>query len=335
MTASEHIVYSVQVSHTSHTKEIQHMSDFASFKKSSKNASQTLATQLEKVAKGGGENSYKDDRFWQPEVDKTGNGYAVIRFLAAPPNEDLPWVRVFSHGFQSKGGWYIENCPTTIGQKCPVCEANNELWNSGDDADKDIARQRKRKLSYISNIMVIDDPVNPANNGKIFLFRYGKKIFDKINDKMNPQYKDEDPVNPFDFWQGANFKLKIRNVEGYRNYDKSEFSASSPLLDGNDKELEALWRKEYSLQEFVKPDQFKSHGELRAKFQSVINGSSSQKAENMDLSEEEDAPPQKKFTPKFPAAEAKSPGRQVKAKSEESGDDDDALDYFKRLADES
>lgn len=335
MTASEHIVYSVQVSHTSHTKEIQHMSDFASFKKSSKNASQTLATQLEKVAKGGGENSYKDDRFWQPEVDKTGNGYAVIRFLAAPPNEDLPWVRVFSHGFQSKGGWYIENCPTTIGQKCPVCEANNELWNSGDDADKDIARQRKRKLSYISNVMVIDDPVNPANNGKIFLFRYGKKIFDKINDKMNPQYKDEDPVNPFDFWQGANFKLKIRNVEGYRNYDKSEFSASSPLLDGNDKELEALWRKEYSLQEFVKPDQFKSHGELRAKFQSVINGSSSQKAENMDLSEEEDAPPQKKFTPKFPAAEAKSPGRQVKAKSEESGDDDDALDYFKRLADES
>ena len=336
MTASEHIVYSVQVSHTSHTKEIQHMSDFASFKKSSKNASQTLATQLEKVAKGGGENSYKDDRFWQPEVDKTGNGYAVIRFLAAPPNEDLPWVRVFSHGFQSKGGWYIENCPTTIGQKCPVCEANNELWNSGDDADKDIARQRKRKLSYISNVMVIDDPVNPANNGKIFLFRYGKKIFDKINDKMNPQYKDEDPVNPFDFWQGANFKLKIRNVEGYRNYDKSEFSASSPLLDGNDKELEALWRKEYSLQEFVKPDQFKSHGELRAKFQSVINGSSSQKAENMDLSEEEeDTPPQKKFTPKFPAAEAKSPGRQVKAKSEESGDDDDALDYFKRLADES
>ena len=335
MTASEHIVYSVQVSHTSHTKEIQHMSDFASFKKSSKNASQTLATQLEKVAKGGGENSYKDDRFWQPEVDKTGNGYAVIRFLAAPPSEDLPWVRVFSHGFQSKGGWYIENCPTTIGQKCPVCEANNELWNSGDDADKDIARQRKRKLSYISNVMVIDDPVNPANNGKIFLFRYGKKIFDKINDKMNPQYKDEDPVNPFDFWQGANFKLKIRNVEGYRNYDKSEFSASSPLLDGNDKELEALWRKEYSLQEFVKPDQFKSHGELRAKFQSVINGSSSQKAENMDLSEEEDAPPQKKFTPKFPAAEAKSPGRQVKAKSEESGDDDDALDYFKRLADES
>ena len=312
------------------------MSDFASFKKSSKNASQTLATQLEKVAKGGGENSYKDDRFWQPEVDKTGNGYAVIRFLAAPPSEDLPWVRVFSHGFQSKGGWYIENCPTTIGQKCPVCEANNELWNSGDDADKDIARQRKRKLSYISNIMVIEDPVNPANNGKVFLFRYGKKIFDKINDKMNPQYKDEDPVNPFDFWQGANFKLKIRNVEGYRNYDKSEFSASSPLLDGNDKELEALWRKEYSLQEFVKPDQFKSHAELRAKFQSVINGSSSQKAENMDLSEEEeDTPPQKKFTPKFPAAEAKSPGRQVKAKSEESGDDDDALDYFKRLADES
>lgn len=309
------------------------MSDFASFKKSSKNNLGKIAKELEKVTKGG-ENSYKDDRFWQPEVDKTGNGYAVIRFLPSPPGEDLPWVRVFNHGFQGKGGWYIENCPTTIGQKCPVCEANNELWNSGDDADKDIARQRKRKLSYISNIMVVDDPSNPANNGKVFLFRYGKKIFDKVNDKMNPQYKDEDPVNPFDFWQGANFKLKIRNVENYRNYDKSEFSAPSPLLDGNDKELEALWRKEYPLQEFIKPDQFKSHAELKTKFQSVILGSSSQKAEDMELSEEEEDTTQKKFTPKFPAAEAKSPGRQAKSKSEvsEEDEDEDFLEKFKRLA---
>jgi hypothetical protein len=310
------------------------MSDFASFKKSSKSTLGKIAKELEKVTKGGGENSYKDDRMWQPEVDKTGNGYAVIRFLPAPPNEDLPWVRVFSHGFQSKGGWYIENCPTTIGQKCPVCEANNELWNSGNDDDKNIARDRKRKLSYISNILVVDDPVNPANNGKVFLYRYGKKIFDKINDKMNPQFNDEDPVNPFDFWQGANFKLKIRQVEGYRNYDKSEFSASSPLLEGNDKELESLWRKEYSLQDFVKPDQFKSHAELKMKFQSVINGSNSAKAEEMDLNEEEEETPQKKFTPKFPAKEAKNPGREVKSKVEEDGDDD-ALDYFKRLADES
>lgn len=310
--------------------------DFASMKKNSKNASNLLAKELEKVTKGGGENSYKDDRMWQPEVDKTGNGYAVIRFLPAPPSEDLPWVRVFSHGFQSKGGWYIENCPTTIGQKCPVCEANNELWNSGNDDDKNIARDRKRKLSYISNILVVDDPVNPANNGKIFLYRYGKKIFDKINDKMNPQYKDEDLVNPFDFWQGANFKIKIRNVDGYRNYDKSEFSAASPLLDGDEKALEALWRKEYPLQDFVKADQFKQYGELKTKFQSVINGSSTAKAEDMNISEEEEETPQKKFTPKFPVAEAKSPGREAKPKSktEDSDEDDDALDYFKRLANE-
>jgi hypothetical protein len=309
------------------------MSDFASFKKNSKTAAATLASQLEKVAKGGGENSYKDDRFWQPEVDKTGNGYAVIRFLPAPPNEDLPWVRVFSHGFQGKGGWFIENCPTTIGQKCPICEANNELWNSGVEDDKNIARNRKRKLSYISNIMVIDDPTNPANNGKVFLYRYGKKIFDKINDKMNPEYKDEDAVNPFDFWQGANFKIKIRNVEGYRNYDKSEFSASSLLLDGKDKDLEALWKTEHSLQEFVKPDQFKPYGELKTKFQSVINGSGTDKAENMKLDEDEDAP--KDFKPKFPAKEAKSPGREQKPKMEESSDDDnDALSYFNRLVEE-
>lgn len=313
------------------------MSDFASFKKSSKNNLGKIAKELEKVTKGGGENSYKDDRLWQPEVDKTGNGYAVIRFLPAPPSEDLPWVRVFSHGFQAKGGWYIENCPTTIGQKCPVCEANNELWNSGNDDDKNIARDRKRKLSYISNVLVIEDPVNPANNGKIFLYRYGKKIFDKINDKMNPQYKDEDVVNPFDFWQGANFKIKIRNVDGYRNYDKSEFSASSPLLDGDDKALEALWRKEYSLLDFVKPDQFKAYGELKTKFQSVINGSQSQKAEDMDISEEEEDASEKKFTPKFPTAEAKAPGRETKPKTSkvsEDDDEDDALSYFKKLANE-
>ena len=308
------------------------MSDFASFKKQSRSTLNNLAKELDKISKGG-ENSYKDDRFWQPEVDKTGNGYAVIRFLPAPPKEDLPWIRVFSHGFQSKGGWYIENCPTTIGGKCPVCEANNELWNSGIEDDKAIARDRKRKLSYISNIMVVDDPANPANNGKVFLFRYGKKIFDKINDKMNPQYKDEDAINPFDFWQGANFKLKIRNVEGYRNYDKSEFSASSPLLEGEDAELESLWRTQHSLQEFVQPSEFKSYQELKVKLQSVLNGSSSPKAEDMELAEEET--PQQKFTPKFRAEEPKPVGRQQKPKAEVEEDEEDALDYFKRLAEES
>ena len=190
------------------------MSDFASFKKSSKSNLGKIAKELEKVTKGGGENSYKDDRMWQPEVDKTGNGYAVIRFLPAPPNEDLPWVRIFTHGFQAKGGWYIENCPTTIGQKCPVCEANNELWNSGNDDDKNIARDRKRKLSYSSNIYVVSDPSNPSAEGKVFLFKYGKSIFDLISAKMNPEFPDEQPINPFDFWTGANFKMKIRKVDG-------------------------------------------------------------------------------------------------------------------------
>ena len=202
--------------------------------------------------------SYKDDRLWKPETDKAGNGYAVIRFLPAPQNEELPWVRVFNHGFKGPGGWYIENSLTTLGgQKDPVSEMNSQLWNSGIDSDKEIARQRKRRLSYFANIVVVSDPKNPDNEGKVFLYKFGKKIFDKIMDKMQPEFEDDEAVNPFDLWTGANFRLKIRKVAGFVNYDKSEFETSSALLDGDDEKLEELWKSQYSLQEFLSPSNFK------------------------------------------------------------------------------
>ena len=194
---------------------------FSQLKKKSQANIDALSREIDKISKGS--ESYKDDRFWAPERDKSGNGYAVIRLLPPSDGEDLPWARMFSHGFQGKGGWFIENCPTTLGLPCPVCEGNNELWNSGVESDKEIARNRKRKLSYISNIYVVSDPANKQNEGKVFLYKYGKKIFDKISEKMKPQFEDESPMNPFDYWVGANFKLKIRTVQGYVNYDKSEF----------------------------------------------------------------------------------------------------------------
>jgi hypothetical protein len=217
--------------------------------------------------------SKEDTRFWQPEVDKAGNGMAVIRFLPAPSidgEDGLPWVRVFNHGFQGPGGWYIENSLTTLNQKDPVSEYNSTLWNSGIEANKEIARKQKRKLTYIANILVISDPANPSNEGQIKLYKFGKKIFDKISEAMNPEFADETPVNPFDMWEGANFKLKIRNVEGYRNYDKSEFADKSALFDGDDSKLEELWKQEYSLKEFLEPKQFKSYEVLKARLDKVL-----------------------------------------------------------------
>jgi hypothetical protein len=216
--------------------------------------------------------SKDDTRFWQPEVDKAGNGMAIIRFLPAPAadgDDALPWVRVFNHGFQGPGGWYIENSLTTLNQKDPVSEYNSILWNSGIEANKEIARKQKRRLTYISNILVVSDPKNPENEGQIRLYKFGKKIFDKISEAMNPEFADETPLNPFDFWEGANFKIKIRQVEGYRNYDKSEFDSVTPV-DGDDDKLEALWKKEYSLKEFLEPKQFKSYDTLKAKLDKVL-----------------------------------------------------------------
>jgi hypothetical protein len=209
--------------------------------------------------------SYKDDRLWKPGIDKAGNGYAVIRFLPEIEGEDAPFVAVYSHAFKGKGGWLFENCPTTLGEKCPICQANTELWNSGIEDDKNIARSRKRKLTYISNILVLEDPANPENKGKNFLYQYGTKIFQKIQGLAHPEYQDEVAVDPFNFWTGADFKIKIRNVGGYVNYDRSEFAAPAPLFAGDDKKLEELWKKQYSLKEFTDKSQFKSYEELQAR----------------------------------------------------------------------
>lgn len=276
-------------------------------------------------------NSSSDDRFWYPEVDKAGNGMAVIRFLPASESDGtdgLPWVRVFSHSFQGPGGWLIDNCLTTIDQKCPVCENNSVLWNSGIESNKDVVRKRKRKLNYISNILVLSDPKNPDNEGKVFLFKYGKKIFDKLNDVMNPPaaFADEIPLNPFDLWEGANFKIKIRDVEGYRNYDKSEFEKPSPLFGGDDSKLEALWKQEYSLKEFLSESKFKTYNLLKERLMKVIATS-----DEVDDVEEHEAPRKAISNPsKKPVTiEEESPPFDVMGSQ-----DDDELDYFKSLADE-
>jgi len=248
------------------------MSDFSKLKRNS-NSFEKLTKAIESTSTNVEAGSKEDDRFWQPEVDKAGNGMAVIRFLAAPAvdgDEALPWVRYWNHGFQGPGGWYIENSLTTLNQKDPVSEYNSVLWNSGIEANKEIARKQKRRLTYIANILIVSDPKNPENEGQIKLYKFGKKIFDKISEAMNPEFADETPLNPFDFWAGANFKIKIRQVEGYRNYDKSEFDKPSELLDGDDKKLEALWKKEYSLKEFVDPSQFKSYDVLKAKLDKIL-----------------------------------------------------------------
>ena len=277
-----------------------------------KSGSSTKSLQ-EKIEKAESKDSYKDDRFWRPELDKSSNGYAVIRFLPAFGDEDLPFVKLYSHAFQGPGGWFIENCPTTIGGKCPLCETNNKLWQSGLDSDKDIARTRKRKMQYISNILVISDPANPQNEGKNFLYKYGKKIFDKINESMSPEFEDEKAINPFDFWEGADFKLKVRKVAGYINYDKSEFDSPDALFDGQDSVLEDLWKKQYSLQAFIAADQFKSYDELKARLNAVLG---------------EDVRSTEKNTETVETAPEPSTAR------EDVSEETDALDYFEKLASE-
>lgn len=227
---------------------------------------------LNKAIQESNQSKREDERFWEPTVDKAGNGHASIRFLPAPPQDGedgLPWVRTFSHGFQGPGGWFIELCPTTLEGKCPACEANNLLWNSGIEANKNVARARKRKLSYTANIMVVSDPAKPENDGKVKLFRFGTKIFNKIYEKMHPEFPDEVAYNPFDLWEGATFKLKIRKVEGFRNYDKSEFVAQTPISD-DDAKLEALWKSEYSLTEFVDVKKFKNYDQLKQRLMKIL-----------------------------------------------------------------
>jgi hypothetical protein len=298
---------------------------FANLKSRSGDISKLVAA-AEKAG-GGEQKSYGDDRFWKPTVDKSGNGYAVIRFLPACEGEDLPWVKYWDHGFKGPTGqWYIENSLTSIGQDDPVSEMNSQLWNSGVESDKDVARQRKRRLHYVSNIMVVDDPSNPSNNGKVFLFKFGKKIFDKIMDVMQPQFADEEPVNPYDFWEGANFKLKIRNVEGYRNYDKSEFAQASALSD-DDEKLEGIYNSLYKLQDFVDPKNYKTYAELKAKLMRVLGetGAPMGTAESVTLDEVRSAAPMREEAEPM-AQESYTP----QTSSDE--DEDDTLSYFKNLA---
>jgi hypothetical protein len=284
-------------------------SSFSQLKQSSNASLDNLSKELTKLNESASNNG-QDDRFWKLTVDKAQNGHAVIRFLPASNNETVPWVRMFSHGFQGSGGWYIENSLTTIGQKDPVSEYNTKLWNSGIDSDKELARKQKRKLQYIANIFVVSDPANPDNEGKVFLFKFGKKIFDMVNDKMNPEFEDETAVNPFDLWNGCNFRLRARKVAGYRNYDKSEFDSVSALAD-DDAELERIWNTQYSLEELVAPDQFKSYDELKAQFERAI-GSGSVGSESA-------------FEDEVPAANYEE--------SPSIDENDDSLDYFKKLAD--
>lgn len=300
-------------------------SSFASLKKSRNSSLDKLLKETAKVNSGGQQKQGADDRFWKPEVDKSGNGYAVIRFLPEPAGEDLPWVRIFDHGFQGTGGWYIENSLTTIGQKDPVGEYNSQLWNNGTDAGKEQARKQKRRLKYYSNILVVKDPANPQNEGKVMLFQYGKKIWDKLNEAMNPAFEDETPINPFDFWEGADFKLKIRNVEGYRNYDKSEFDSTSELFDGDDERLESVYNGLHSLQEFVSPDKFKSYDELKARLDKVLglSGSPAPVSKAEEYEEPQVAP--------APVAKTAPAPKQEEVSFD---DDDDSLSFFEKLAEE-
>ena len=304
---------------------------FADLKKQSKLGSLTakLVKEVEKMNTSSGSS---DDRLWKLDVDKSGNGYAVIRFLPAPNGEDLPFVKLYSHAFQGPGGWYIENSLTTLGQKDPVSELNTELWNNGTDAGKELARKQKRKLTYVSNIYVVKDPANPANEGKVFLFKYGKKIFDKLTAAMQPEFEDEEAIDPFDFWQGANFKLKAKNVAGYRNYDSSEFAAQSPLLDDDDA-MEAIWKKQYSLAELVAADQFKSYDELKKRLDYVLGTKGTPRYQDPeDLDEDNTRGSVKELEDDL--REELSNLKSTRRAAVEEDEDDDALSYFARLAEE-
>ena len=293
---------------------------FASLKTQSQSNFETLTKELEKIANP--ESGGVDDRFWKPTMNKGDTGSAVIRFLPAPEGEDLPWAKVWSHAFQGPGGWFIDNCATTIGEKCCVCETNGKLWNSGQEKDKEVARKQKRKLSYYANIFVIQDQTNPDKEAKVFLYKFGKKIFDKIMESMQPAFADEEPINPFDFWKGADFKLKIRKVDGYWNYDKSEFASPSVLGNQKDEVLEKIWKTQYSLTEFTNKSNFKSYEETSKRLQTVLSGSvtsrvdyETEELENEWKSSIEESIKTPSYTPS-------------------ATEEDDDLSYFARLASE-
>ena len=300
--------------------------DFSALKKTAgKSSLEKLTQELQKL--NSQSESKSDNRFWYPNVDKAGNGYAVIRFLPAPANEDVPFVRVFEHGFKGPTGlWYIENSLTTIGQVDPVGEINSKLWNSTTDDDSPArkqARSQKRKLTFIANIYIMTDQNNPENNGTLRLFKFGKKIFDKLNEAMNPQFADEDPVNPFCLWTGAALKLKIRNVEGYRNYDKSEFATSGPLFE-DDSKMETIWKQEHSLQTFIDQSNFKSYEELSKRL-AVVLGNDKLGVNRTPINKDED----KDLPWSEPKKEREVQEKTLPSKAE---DEDEDIEFFKSLA---
>ena len=288
---------------------------FAQLKKKSRNNLEFLQKELEKTVSG----KQVDERFWKPEVDASGNGYAVIRFLPAPDGETVPWAKVYSHAFQGPGGWYIENSLTTVGEKDPVGEVNRQHWNAGTEEGKEVARRQKRKLSYYSNILVVKDPKNPENEGKTFLYKYGKKIHDKILAAMQPEFQDEEPINVFDFWEGANFKLKIKTVAGFWNYDSSEFTAPA-ALSSDDEEMETIWKKAYSLEAFTAPDQFKTYDQLQQRLNAVLNTAPA--VRQAQAEEEYEPTPVVERVDRVPSTPTSTP------------EEEDALSYFQKLAEE-
>ena len=295
---------------------------FANLKRNRDNISKLIKA-AESTGGGGEKKSYADDRMWKPTVDQAGNGYAILRFLPAREGAELPWARYWDHGFKGPTGqWYIEKSLTSIGQNDPVGELNSRLWNTGIEEDKETARRQKRRLHYVSNIFVVSDPGNPENEGKVFMYQFGKKIHDKIMDQMQPEFADEEPVNPFDMWEGANFKLKIRNVEGYRNYDKSEFAKQTQLLDGDDAKLESVYDQMYDLSEFTDPANYKTYDELKTKLMTVLgefaNAGEPTIAQTRQMNDPEPAPEPQRAP--------------VTAENVKVEDDDDTLSYFAKLA---
>jgi len=281
-----------------------------------------LIQAAEATGGGGEKKSYQDDRFWKPTVDKAGNGYAILRFLPAAEGQELPWVRYWDHGFKGPTGlWYIENSLTSIGQTDPVGELNSRLWNTGNDSDKETARNQKRRLHYVVNVLVVQDPSNPSTEGKVYLYKFGKKIFDKIMDIMQPSFQDEKPVNPFDFWEGADFKLKIRQVEGYRNYDKSEFAGPTALFESDEEKLEQVYNKVHDLGEFTDPKNYKTYDELKTKLARVLGEEANAGAPNVvEMNQVNEPAPQYEPVTAETAAVSES--------------DEDTMSYFARLANE-
>ena len=305
-----------------------------------RNSRKTLLTKLaDEVKKTASPQKGADERFWKLIVDpKTGIGYAKLRFLPAPKNEDIPWAKLWSHGFQGPAGsWFIENCPTTLdGRPCPVCKENNRLWNSGVERDKEVARARKRKLTYISNVLILEDPARPENNGKTFLYKYGKKIHDKVMELLEPQFPDQKPANPFDLWEGCDFKLKAQKVAGYQNYDKSEFTEPSELHAGDDAQKEKTWEGEFSLAEFLKEDQFKDFADLAKRFQRSLSGDTDDKITAGELIEREARLPipTPATAPKASEARVAKTVSAPAPRAVEDDDEDDVKKFFASVIDE-